>query len=204
MISIINYDMGNIGSIANMLKKIGEAVNIAHTPEDILKAEKLILPGVGAFDRGMSNLAKTGFLEALHEKVKAGTPILGVCLGMQLMSKRSEEGVLPGLGWIDAHTVKFNLADKLLKIPHMGWNEVIAEATQHYLFQNLPERPRYYFVHSYHVQADTPDIIVAKTSYGIPFVSAFQKGPIMGVQFHPEKSHKFGMELYRRFVAYKP
>ena len=112
MISIINYDMGNIGSIANMLKKIGVAAQIVNSPEEIAAADKLILPGVGAFDRGMTNLAKAGFIEALHEKVKSGTPILGVCLGMQLMSNSSEEGNLPGLGWVNAPTVKFNLQDK--------------------------------------------------------------------------------------------
>jgi imidazole glycerol-phosphate synthase subunit HisH len=204
MISIINYDMGNIGSIANMLKKIGVAANIVNTPEEIAEADKLILPGVGAFDSGMTNLANAGFIEVLQEKVQSGTPILGVCLGMQLMSMQSEEGILPGLGWINAQTIKFSLEDKQLKIPHMGWNEVIANKTDHYLFRGLEELPRYYFVHTYHVVPRSSDIIVANTHYGIPFMAAFQRGHVMGVQFHPEKSHKFGMELFRRFNEYKP
>ncbi len=205
MIVIVDYGMGNLGSILNMLKKVGApAAKISSDPRDIEQAEKLILPGVGAFDAGMQKLRETGLVSLLNEKViKLKTPTLGVCLGMQLIGKVSEEGELPGLGWIDAETIRFrfNPNQTRLKIPHMGWNtvKVKREGT---LFKDMYAEPRFYFVHSYHVVSHNPEDILTTTDYGYEFVSAIQRGNIMAAQFHPEKSHKFGMKLYKNFVEY--
>ena len=189
--------MGNLGSILNMMKKIGASAVISSKISDIEKADKLILPGVGAFDNGMKNLSERGLIQVLNDKViKDATPILGICLGMQLFAKRSEEGILDGLGWIDAETVKFRFeGDKTdLKIPHMGWN-YLKIAKEHPLFGDLGDKPRFYFVHSYHVVCNSSEDVLATTYYGYDFVSSINRGNIFGVQFHPEKSHKFGMRL---------
>jgi len=201
MISIINYGSGNLGSILNMLKKLGIPAQLADTPEQVMKAEKLLLPGVGAFDAGMQNLNNSGMIDALNEKVlNQKTPILGICLGMQLLTKGSEEGKLPGLGWIDAYTYKFNFGanpDKL-KVPHMGWN-FIYSVKEHALVKNLPENPRYYFVHSYYVKCNNPEDALVTCHYGIDYTCGVQQGNVMGVQFHPEKSHKYGFQLLKNF-----
>jgi glutamine amidotransferase len=202
MIVILDYGMGNIGSIRNMLKKIGAPAEISSDPSDILNAKKLILPGVGAFDHGMENLSNRRFIPLLNKKVfEDKCPILGICLGMQLLSQSSEEGNLPGLGWIGAQTRRFHFPAEManLKIPHMGWNEVKPLSTAP-LFIGFNETPRFYFVHSYHVCCNDPADILATTSYGYEFVSAVKHENIMGTQFHPEKSHKFGMRLLRNFV----
>jgi len=201
MISIINYGSGNLGSILNMLKKLGIPAQLADTPEQVMKAEKLLLPGVGAFDAGMQNLNNSGMIDALNEKVlNQKTPMLGICLGMQLLTKGSEEGKLPGLGWIDAYTYKFNFGanpDKL-KVPHMGWN-FIYSVKEHALVKNLPENPRYYFVHSYYVKCNNPEDALVTCHYGIDYTCGVQQGNVMGVQFHPEKSHKYGFQLLKNF-----
>ena len=199
MITIVNYDMGNLGSIQNMLKKIGVKSIITSTSEDILNAEKLILPGVGHFKRAMENLAAFGLIEALHHKVLVDKkPILGICLGMQLMTSYSEEGECAGLGWIDAQTLRFPSYETTgLKVPHMGWNEVSFPNT-HYLAEGLVD-PRYYFVHTYRVKCESPDNVLCTTTYGETFHSGICKDNIMGVQFHPEKSHAFGMRLLENF-----
>jgi len=202
MIVIVDYGMGNLGSILNMLKKIGAPeAKVSSNAEDIEQADKLILPGVGAFDTGILNLRETGLIGLLKEKVlQDKTPTLGVCLGMQLMGKVSEEGELPGLGWFDAECVRFRFdASSNLKIPHMGWNTINIQK-EGTLFKDMPEEPRFYFVHSYHVVSHNPDDALATTDYGYPFVSAIQRGNIMAAQFHPEKSHKFGMRVYKNFV----
>ena len=205
MIIIIDYGMGNIGSILNMLKKVGApAAKISADPKDIEQAEKLILPGVGAFDTGMQRLRETGLIPLLNEKVlKAKTPTLGVCLGMQLLTKISEEGELPGLGWLDAETIRFRFDPMKngLKVPHMGWNTVKIRR-EGKLFKDMYPDARFYFVHSYHVVAHNPGDVLAITDYGYDFVSAVQQDHIMAAQFHPEKSHKFGMKLYKNFVEY--
>ncbi len=207
MIVILDYGMGNLGSILNMLKRVGApAAKISSAPADIESADKIILPGVGAFDTGMQRLRETGLIGLLNEKVvKAKTPTLGVCLGMQLITKVSEEGELPGLGWIDAETIRFRFDPHQtgLKVPHMGWNTVNIER-EGTLFKGMQPSPRFYFVHSFHVVAHDPDDILGTTEYGYNFVSAFQHGHIMAAQFHPEKSHKFGMQVYRNFVEYTP
>ncbi len=201
MIVIVDYGMGNLASIANIIKKVGGSARLSESVDDLLGAEKLILPGVGAFDNGMASLRDRGYVEPLTEMVVARrTPILGICLGMQLFTRRSEEGAEPGLGWIDAETVQFqpDPAGKL-KIPHMGWSTVRVVG-EHACFAD-PEKPRrFYFVHSYHVRCRDEANVLARTAYGIEFTSAVVKDNIVGVQFHPEKSHRFGMELMDNFV----
>ncbi len=200
-IVIIDYKMGNLGSIQNMLKKIGVASEISSDPHRIRDAAGLILPGVGAFDAGMDNLRRSGLIEVLDERVKvAGVPILGICLGMQLMTKNSAEGKHKGLGWIDAEALRFQPTNPELKVPHMGWNRVIPARTSE-LTDRLPEDPRFYFVHSYFVHCHDPADVLLTTPYGGEFHSAFHRGNIWGVQFHPEKSHRFGMALLQNFAT---
>ena len=202
MIVIVDYGMGNLGSIANMFKKIGAEATISSEAAAIERADKLVLPGVGAFDNGMKNLAERGLIPLLSAKVlQDKTPILGLCLGMQLFTWRSEEGELPGLGWLDAETVrfKFDAANAHLKIPHMGWN-ALQICQSHPIFADADEEPRFYFVHSYHVVCADLQTVLAQTYYGYDFVSAVVKDNIVGLQFHPEKSHKFGMKLLRNFA----
>ena len=203
MITIVDYGMGNLGSIANMLRKIGVPANVSSSPESIVQAEKIILPGVGAFDNGMKNLEEMGLVDALSEVVlKQKKPILGICLGMQLFTKSSEEGIREGLGWVDAETVRFSFKDAgpNLKIPHMGWNTVQTRK-EHPIFTNPDDREsRFYFLHSYHVVADIESDVLAETNYGYTFVSAIQNNNIIGVQFHPEKSHRYGINLLRSFA----
>jgi glutamine amidotransferase len=202
MIVIIDYGMGNVGSIRNMLLWIGAKACISADPEVISQADKLILPGVGAFDNGMRNLNDLGLVTLLTELVIGQKkPLLGICLGMQLLGNRSEEGSLPGLGWIDAETVRFRFDDEHahLKIPHMGWNSVRLEK-ESLLFRNSNAEERFYFVHSYHMVCRERGDILTETTYGFDFVSAVERGSILGVQFHPEKSHKFGMKLMQHFV----
>lgn len=198
MITIIDYGMGNLGSIENMIKKIGYESLTTSDIEEVKKADKLILPGVGAFDHGMKQLSELGLIEVLNQMVLIkNTPILGICLGMQLMTKSSEEGSMTGLGWIDAEAKKFRSDE--LKIPHMGWN-VIEHKKVSKLFDENKSEKRFYFVHSYCVSCNNKDDILTTTPYIHDFVSSFEKGNIIGAQFHPEKSHKFGMSLIRNFL----
>ncbi len=202
LIVVVDYGMGNVGSIINMIKKVGGRAELSAGPEDISKADKLILPGVGAFDTGMKNLHERHYVEPLTEKaLNTDTPVLGICLGMQLLTERSEEGSREGLGWIDAETVRFNFAgsDNPLKVPHMGWNEITVNRP-HPLFEPAEARRRFYFVHSYHVCCNDPADVLAVSHYGRDFTAAVARDNIIGTQFHPEKSHKYGMELMRNFV----
>jgi imidazole glycerol-phosphate synthase subunit HisH len=204
MIVIVDYGMGNIGSILNMLKRVGAQAKISSAVEDIAAAGKLILPGVGAFDTGMQNLCASGLVEVLNDKVLTQqTPTLGICLGMQLLTRRSEEGKLPGLGWIDGETVRFRFDETQqdLKIPHMGWNTVTVRR-EDALFRGLDDDPRFYFVHSYHVVCANEDDVIGSTHRGYDFVSAVRRGNVMGTQFHPEKSHRFGMKLLQNFAEW--
>ncbi|MBN1936398.1 MAG: imidazole glycerol phosphate synthase subunit HisH [Anaerolineae bacterium] len=204
MIAIIDYGMGNLGSILNMLKKVGAETVISSDAALIERADKLILPGVGAFDYGIKNLTEHGLIPLLNAQViESKKPILGLCLGMQLFTRHSAEGQLPGLGWIDAETVRFQFdqANVHLKVPHMGWNS-LRVCQPHPIFIDLDNEPRFYFVHSYHVVcADTRNVL-AQTRYGDDFASVIGQGNITGVQFHPEKSHRFGMQLLKNFAEH--
>lgn len=201
MITIIDYGMGNLGSVHNMIKKIGYDSIITSDKEKILKADKLILPGVGRFDAGMNNLMEKGLIDILNEKVQVDkTPILGICLGMQLITNFSEEGKVKGLGWIDAETLKFNFDNnKDLKVPHMGWN-FIKKINKSKVIDEMYENSRFYFVHSYYVKCKSRENVVATTNYGFDFDSIIQNNNVVGTQFHPEKSHKFGMKILNNFL----
>lgn len=200
MITIVDYGMGNLGSIQNMLKRIGVATTITAAPCVIADATKIILPGVGAFDTAMTRINDSGLREVLERKAMADRiPFLGICLGMQLLTRGSEEGVLPGLGWIPAVTQRFPNQSGL-KVPHMGWN-LVQPSTPSKLTYGFEGETRFYFVHSYFVSVDQPENSILKTTYGIEFDSAIQNGNIYGVQFHPEKSHRFGMRLLKNFAA---
>ncbi len=198
MVLIIDYKIGNLLSVQNMFKYLGVDAKISASLNDIKNADKLILPGVGHFKTGMENLIQANLVDILNEEVliKKKT-ILGICLGMQLMTKHSEEGNCNGLGWIDASTQKFQISDTL-KVPHMGWNEVSYKKDA-LLNEDISADPRYYFVHSYHVQCNQKSDVLGTSTYGYEFVAAFQHENIYGVQFHPEKSHKYGMEFLRNF-----
>jgi len=201
MIVIVDYGIGNLASVLNMFKKIGvKDVVVSSDKEVISKASKLLLPGVGAFDAGMSNLEKHGLIPILNKKViDEKIPILGICLGMQLLTKRSEEGKKDGLGWIDAETVKFNLNPELkLKVPHMGWNYI--KVLRKNPLIDTETKNRFYFVHSYYVKCIDESQSLATSNFGIDFTCMVNKNNIFGAQFHPEKSLKFGMKLLENFA----
>lgn len=201
MIVIIDYGMGNLGSIQNMLKKVNAHATISSDTKVIASADKLILPGVGSFDTAVTNLNRLELIPLLNERVIDGkTPLLGVCLGMQLLTRRSEEGIMPGLGWINAETIRFRFENEKLKIPHMGWNTVEIQKKDDPLFRDLSYEARFYFVHSYYVKCNDPSNVLTTTIYGSDFCSSVVKENIRGVQFHPEKSHKFGMKLLKNFA----
>jgi glutamine amidotransferase len=200
MLVILEYGIGNIASISNMLKKIGVPAKISSDPEMVAQAEKLILPGVGNFEHCMNELRKAPFFDTLQKKVLGDkTPILGVCVGHQMLFDKSEEGNANGLGWIPGNVIKFKPENMPAgyKIPHMAWTDIqpIEGAT---LFTGIIE-PRFYFVHSYYTMC-SPEYIQATANSGVEFVASVKKGNIYGVQFHPEKSHKFGMDVYRNFA----
>ena len=199
MITIVDYGLGNLGSIKNMLEYIGVPVEIQSDLKLIKMAKKIILPGVGKFDAAMSRINQSGLREVLDYKaLKEQIPILGICLGMQLLTKKSEEGSLMGLGWIDADVKKFKL-NKDFKVPHMGWNSIEISKLNN-LTKSLKNDSRFYFVHSYFVKTLKNENSLFKTSYGHQFDSGIVSNNIYGVQFHPEKSHKFGMKLLEQFA----
>ena len=202
MITVVDYGMGNLGSILNMFKKLRIDAVIASDVLQISSATKLLLPGVGAFDAAIKKINEQKLRSVLEKKVfHENVPILGICLGMQLLTESSEEGTEKGLGWIPGKAIRFSFAGPTaLKIPHMGWNYV-EQINPSPLTKNLPESPRFYFVHSYYVQIHDPNHSVMKTHYGIDFDSVIQKDNIFGAQFHPEKSHKYGMKLLENFAA---
>lgn len=201
MITIVNYGMGNLGSMLNMFKRIGVRACIESDPEKIRHAEKLVLPGVGAFDAAMQRINDTpGLREALeHKATVEKIPVLGICLGMQLLTQSSEEGKLHGLGWIAGAATRFPKLDGL-KVPHMGWNVALPN-TPSFLTTDVGDEPRYYFVHSYCVHVSNPDHSLMKSHYGLDFDSAIGSGNVFGVQFHPEKSHRFGMQILKNFAT---
>ncbi|MFH1004414.1 MAG: imidazole glycerol phosphate synthase subunit HisH [Bacteroidota bacterium] len=199
MLTIIDYGMGNLRSIQKIFQRLQVEVQITSAHSDILKAEKLLLPGIGHFANGIKKLKDTGLKEILNKKVlEDKTPIMGICLGMQLMTNYSEEGDAEGLGWIDAQTKKFNFASNKLKIPHMGWNQVeIKKNTA--MTHAITKDDLFYFVHSYFVSCNYQEDILFQSDYGQSFVSGFEKENIVGIQFHPEKSHRSGMQLIQNF-----
>jgi imidazole glycerol-phosphate synthase subunit HisH len=201
MIVIADYGMGNVRSIQRMFKKIGVPAMLGTRGEELRDASALILPGVGAFDHAMVRLEETGFRSILDELVcDKRVPVLGICLGMQLLFERSEEGERPGLGWLKGDVRRFKFDESLrLPIPHMGWREVRATPSS-FVYDPIDESPRFYFVHSYHAVPADPKEIAATAEYGYSFCCAVQHENIFGSQFHPEKSHRFGMRLLTRFV----
>lgn len=202
MVTIVDYGMGNLGSVANMFKKVGAVTEITNDLERIADAKKILLPGVGAFDTAINKIDEGNFRAILNQKALIEKiPVLGICLGMQLLTRSSEEGVCKGLGWIPADTLKFSFEkDSGLKIPHMGWNEVRGINSSP-LTMDLVDEARFYFVHSYYVKADNQEDVLMKTHYGLEFDSVITNGSnIFGAQFHPEKSHKFGMQLFNNFA----
>lgn len=198
---IIDTGMGNLGSILNMLKRISCKSIISSDPRDIMSADKLILPGVGSFDSVMKKIDSLQIREFLDRQViENKTPILGICLGIQMFTKGSDEGSLPGFGWIDAKTVRFSFpGNHCLKIPHMGWNSTTLHKESP-LFSEMPPNAKFYFVHSYHIVCQDQADILSTTQYGNNFVSSIQKNNIFGTQFHPEKSHKMGMKILKNFT----
>jgi glutamine amidotransferase len=202
MITIVNYGLGNLASIQNMCRKLGIESVITDQPELIERADRLILPGVGHFRAGMDNLHASGLKPLLDRLVlNEKKPVLGICLGAQLMTRHSEEGDVDGLGWVDADTIAFN-ASKLggLKIPHMGWTDIVIRASTDPIWAGIPDDPRFYFVHSYHFNFRNEAEIAATAQYGYEFACAFRKDNIYGMQFHPEKSHKYGMRILENFA----
>ncbi|WP_341364849.1 imidazole glycerol phosphate synthase subunit HisH [Thalassospira sp. SN3W] len=198
-IGILDAGMGNIGSIQRMISKVGGKSTFLSSKKELFSASKIILPGVGHFDEGIRSLARCGLVEPLMSAARSGTPILGICLGMQLLCRTSEEGDERGLGLVDGNVKKFNFPDEThLKIPHMGWNNVTV-ARPNSLILAEERDLRFYFVHSYYVELDDPSLVIATAFHGREFCAAFQKDAIFGAQFHPEKSHKFGMALMKRF-----
>lgn len=204
-VAVIDYGMGNIGSICKMLRLVGAEGVVSSDPRQLRTADKLILPGVGHFDRAMANLSAANLVDELKELVQTREmPILGICLGMQLMCCSSEEGTQAGLGFLDARVRRFDFqGDRRLKVPHMGWRELeIARPSP--LLNGLEAESRFYFVHSYFVDCANDSDVLARSSYGLPFVSAFERDNVRGVQFHPEKSHRFGIRLFQNFVSGDP
>jgi glutamine amidotransferase len=205
MIVIVDYGLGNLKSIHNILKKIGAESIISSDRADIEKADRLILPGVGAYDNAINNIRALDLLEILNRKVIVEkTPVLGICLGMQLMTSGSEEGAESGFGWIAAKTVRFGqmVNGVKLRVPHMGWNNINMSKGEMLFNEMDQEEIRFYFVHSYYVQCFNQSDIISSTHYGVDFTSSFRKDNIVGTQFHPEKSHRFGMTLLKNFIKY--
>lgn len=203
-IVIVDYGLGNLASIKNMLERVGSSAVVSKAKEDLESADKIILPGVGAFDFGMKMLNDSGTVPILHSCVyEKKIPLLGICLGAQLLTEGSEEGSCKGLGFLKAKTVKFKFSGENahLKVPHMGWNSVKVRKPSG-LFQDSEEFNKYYFVHSFHFDEVEPGTILTETTYGYSFVSGIQSECVAALQFHPEKSHKYGMKLMENFVEH--
>lgn len=199
-ISVLNYGIGNTGSILNMFRKQRVDVDLVSTHEAALGARRLVLPGVGAFDACMGALRGSGLHQAVVDFAASGRPLLGICVGMQMLTRGSEEGALPGLGLIDAYTRRFSPM-AALRIPHMGWDAVDWRIPEHPLARGLTQECRFYFVHSYCVTCNSENEALATCTYGETFAAAITRGSIAGVQFHPEKSHRFGLQLLSNFAS---
>jgi glutamine amidotransferase len=199
-VAIVDCGIGNIRSVQRMFEAIGVEAVVVSKPEDAVSCVRLVIPGVGAFDAGMEAIHERGWFEMLnHLAFKRRVPVLGICLGMQLLCRRSDEGLLPGLGWIAADVLAFRREQLGIKIPHMGWNVVKAMQDNPLIPLGLEEQ-RFYHVHKYHAVCDSDESVLGMTHYGYDFATVIHRDNIYGVQFHPEKSHKFGMNLLRRFT----
>lgn len=202
MIAIVDYGLGNVLAFVNVYKRLNIPVTVAKTPGDLANASKLILPGVGAFDHAMQQLEQSGMRPEVDQLVlEHGVPVLGICVGMQMLANSSEEGVLPGLSWIDGRVRRFNVGalPGHTHLPHMGWNDV-TPVVGGGLFAGLEHDARFYFLHSYYFDCHQPQDTLAFSDYGIQFSSAVQHENVYGVQFHPEKSHHFGSQLLKNFA----
>ncbi|MBO2581706.1 imidazole glycerol phosphate synthase subunit HisH [Shewanella algae] len=201
-VGIVDIGLGNINSVVNMINYLGFDAELLKSKSDFKKVQKIVLPGVGSFDQGIQNLHKSDLFILLQDEYAKGTPLMGICLGMQLLGMSSEEGSLPGLGLIDSVTKKFPEQDVV--IPHMGWNTITMDPDKEKVFfvSQKTKEPRYYFVHSYYMYCNDKKDVLMTSQYGNTcFVSAINRNNLYGFQFHPEKSHKFGMEIFRGFLA---
>jgi glutamine amidotransferase len=202
--SIIDYNIGNISAVVNMLQRLGLKCRVARSIADIEQADQIILPGNGAFDACIRNLRASGLIPVLEKQVlEIGKPLLGICVGAQMLGHGSAEGVESGLGWIDMRVERFPELSNL-RVPHMGWNHVVPCQKEHQLAENMTVDTRFYFVHSYYMLPKNTADILFQTHYGIDFAAGVAQRNIMGVQFHPEKSHRFGKKLLNAFVNWKP
>lgn len=201
MIAIVDYGLGNVQAIANIYQKLGVPVTLARTASDIAAGERIVLPGVGAFDHAIERLDASGMRGALDEAVKGGAPVLGICVGMQMLATRSDEGKLPGLGWVGGEVRKFDVSkfEQRTHLPHMGWNDVEPAAGEP-LFRDLETDARFYFLHSYYFEPASGGSVVASADYNGTFACGVRSGKVYGVQFHPEKSHQWGIKLLRNFA----
>jgi imidazole glycerol-phosphate synthase subunit HisH len=197
-IGIVNYGIGNSGSIANMFRKLRLQAEVISTPEQVSAAQRLVLPGIGSFDACVEALNRSGLREPVLEYAGTGRPLLGICVGMQMLTLGSEEGQLPGLGVIRAYAKRLNATPEL-RVPHIGWDSVTWRMPEHPLSKNLQSGSRFYFVHSYCVMCESPANSLATCTYGVEFSAAIARDHIAGVQFHPEKSHRFGLQLLNNF-----
>lgn len=204
MVVIVDYGLGNLGSIRNMLQFIGFDAVISGDKEIVSKADKLILPGVGSFDQGMRNLRERELIPVLNQRVLTDkVPILGICLGMQLLGLKSEEGSLPGLSWLELESKKFNPPDpRLFPVPHLGWEYVSVKNNDSRLLKGFDDETKFYFAHSYYVSCKNREEVLLEANYICTFDVSVQKEHIVGVQFHPEKSHKHGIQLLTNFVSH--
>jgi len=201
VITIVDYGLGNVQAFVNVYKRLDIPVNVAKSTDDFIGTTKIILPGVGSFDRAIQQFNSSGMRELVEQLVvEVGIPILGVCVGMQMLANSSEEGKLPGLGWVNGNVKKFNVTSMLQSqnLPHMGWNNVVSEMEDG-LFNDMEGKKRFYFLHSYYFDCFQESNIIGLTDYGFHFTSAIKKNNIFGVQFHPEKSHHYGAQLLKNF-----
>ncbi len=216
MIAVIDYGLGNLRSVSKALEGVGAKVEVTNNLQAIAKAKAIVLPGVGAFHRGMENLNRLNLISVIYEVIGRNIPFLGICLGMQLLFTEGEEqGLHKGLEVIKGRVKKFDFRDERLKIPHMGWNQIKLQAASYkpqaknkkpaacslQLFRGIPDGSYYYFVHSYYVELEDENIILATTEYGMKFTSAIAKGNVFGVQFHPEKSADLGLTILKNFIS---
>lgn len=201
MINIIDYGAGNVGSVLNMIKHVGGQARIVSDPSSLINGGKILLPGVGSFDNAMTRLKNLNLIEPLKHLAKINTPLLGICLGMQLLADSSEEGKMDGLGLIPGRVKKIHFDSEIgaYKVPHMGWNTV-NPIKDHVLINGLQDDARFYFVHSYYYDCMNKEDELLQSHYGFDFTAGVQRGNIVGLQFHPEKSHRYGMQLLKNFI----